>query len=135
VLVQSHVPGEALQLDVTWTGDPRVTVAGELFDHRLCVTTLPYSKWTWATLCVSESLVAFREGLQAAWFRLGHVTQWVQSDNSSAATHDVGSGKRDFNKAWLDVVGHFGSKAGTIAVGKPQQNGDVEAANAIARSG
>ena len=129
VLVQSHVPGEALQIDVTWADELGVTIGGLQFDHRLCVTTLPYSNWTWATVCLSESLMAFREGLQTAWFQLGRVAKWVQSDNSSAATHDLGSGKREFNKPWLDVVGHFGSKPRTIAVGTPQQNGDVEAAN------
>jgi len=129
VLVQSHVPGEALQIDVTWADELKVTIAGAPFEHRLCVTTLPYSNWTWATVCISESFMAFREGLQAAWFQLGHVAAWVQSDNSSSATHDLGGGKRTFNKAWADVVAHFGSKPRTIAVGEPRQNGDVEAIN------
>ena len=123
------MPGEALQVDVTWADELEVTIAGVQFNHRLCVAVLPYSNWVWATVCLSESLMAFREGMQAAWFQLGHVAMWVQTDNSSSATHDVGGGGRDINKTWSDVVEHFGSKPRTTAIRSPEQNGDVEASN------
>lgn len=129
VLIQSHVPGEALQVDVTWADELNVTIAGDAFTHRLCVTVLPFSNWAWATVCLSESLMAFHEGLQAAWFQLGHVAKWVQTDNSAVATHNMGKNQRDFNQKRRDIVRHFGSEPRKTAIATPQQNGDVEAAN------
>ncbi|MEN0064313.1 MAG: hypothetical protein AAGA48_19345 [Myxococcota bacterium] len=64
------------------------------------VVTLPYSQWTWATVC-----------------------------RSTAATHDLGAGKRDFNADYQEFMDHLGIKPRTIAVGKSNQNGPVEARN------
>ncbi len=90
---------------------------------------LPYSNWQWATTCHSESLLALRRGLQSALFRLGRLPVWLQTDNSTAATHDVPSGRRTFNTDYVSLVEHFGLKPRTIGVGKSNQNGDVEALN------
>ena len=55
--------------------------------------------------------------------------QWLQTDNSTAATHELSTGKRDFNADYIALVDHFGLKARTIGIGKKEQNGDVEAAH------
>ncbi|MFQ5472512.1 MAG: hypothetical protein ACE5FA_06470, partial [Dehalococcoidia bacterium] len=52
-----------------------------------------------------------------------------QTDNSTAATHRVKSGKRDFNEEYVSLVEHFKMKPRTTAVGQKEQNGDVEASN------
>jgi len=55
------------------------------------------------------------------------VPSWHQTDNSTAATHDLPSGKRDFNEDYISLMQHLGMQPRTIAIGKKEQNGDVEA--------
>jgi transposase len=124
---QEHRPGEAMQTDFTSANELGVTVAGAQFPHLLCHPVLPYSNWEWATVARSESTLALTRGVQAAVFRLGRVAEYLQTDNSSAATHDLGQGKRQFNDEYLALVGHLGMKPRTTAVGAKEQNGDVEA--------
>jgi hypothetical protein len=124
---QDHRPGEAMQTDFTWGTELGITIRGEPFDHLICHPVLPFSNWEWVTVCHSESLAAMRRGVQEALFRLGHVPEWHQTDNSTAATHDLRTGKRAFNEAYVAMVTHFGMKPRTIEVGKKEQNGDVEA--------
>lgn len=126
---QEHRPGEAMQTDFTWATELEITIQGEPFPHMLCHPVLPYSNWEWATICRSESLSALRKGVQAALVRLGRVPKYHQTDNSTAATHDLATGKRGFNDDYLALVRHFGMKARTTGVGKKEQNGDVEALN------
>ncbi len=90
---------------------------------------LPYSNWQHVTVCLSESFLALKRGLQAALFELGRVPEWVQTDNSTAATHELADGGRGFNEDYEDLVEHLGMKARTIGVGKKEQNGDIEAAH------
>jgi transposase len=130
IFPQTHQPGEVLQLDWTHAKELGVTIAGQPLDHLLCQAVLPYSNWQWATRCQSESLMSLRTGLQAALFRLGKVTKVLQTDNSSAATHQIsGAGKREFNPEFLSLVAHYGLTPRTIHVGAPNENGDVESHN------
>ncbi|MBK6514308.1 MAG: hypothetical protein IPG04_09340 [Polyangiaceae bacterium] len=62
VLAQQHRPGEASQVDFTWATSLGVTIMGALFVHMLCVFTLPFSNWQWASVCLGESLSALRRG-------------------------------------------------------------------------
>jgi hypothetical protein len=126
---QEHRPGEAMQTDFTHCEELRVTIAGEQFPHQLCHTVLPFSNWEWATVCHSESVMALRRGVQTGLFKLGRVPEWHQTDNSTAATHDLATGKRGFNDEYQRVMDHFGMKPRTIGVGASNQNGDVEALN------
>jgi hypothetical protein len=115
----------------------RVTIAGELFAHLLCVFVLPFSNWQWATVCLSESMAALRRGIQAALFQLGGVPQFSQTDNSTAATHRIPSSqeaqveghRRPFNAEYLALMRHFGMKPRTTEIGAKEQNGDVEASH------
>jgi hypothetical protein len=137
MFTQVHRPGEACQVDFTEVVSLRVTVAGELFAHLLCVFTLPFSNWQWATVCMSESLAALRRGIQAALFQLGAVPLFVQTDNSTAATHRIPSGeearvegrRRPFNADYLALVRHFTMTPRTTEIGAKEQNGDVEASH------
>ena len=128
---QAHRPGEALQTDCTHATELEVTIGGEPFAHLLCHSVLPYSNWEWATVCQSESLAALRCGVQATLFRLGCVPAVHQTDNSTAATHELGAGRRGFNAEYLAVMAHFGLRPRTIAVGAKEQNGDVEASHRV----
>lgn len=126
---QEHRPGEAAQTDFTHGTELGVTISGIAFVHLLCHFVLPYSNWEWVTVCLSESLLALRRGVQAALFRLGKHPAWHQTDNSTAATHDVPNGRRKFNAEYASMIEHFGMKPRTIEVGAKEQNGDVEASH------
>jgi len=130
---QEHRPAEAMQTDFTNCDELGVTIAGEALAHLLCHPVLPYSNWEWATVCHSESLMALRRGVQAALFKLGRVPVWHQTDNSTAATHELAKGKRGFNEDYQRMMDHLGMKPRTIEVGKSNQNGDVEALNGAAK--
>jgi len=132
---QEHRPGEAMQTDFTSANELGITIAGEPFDHLLCHSVLPYSNWEWVTPCFSESLLALHRGVQGAVFRLGRRPQFHQTDNSTAATHNLASGKRGeaasgkrgFNADYEGLMRHLGMEPRTIGVGCKEQNGDVEA--------
>jgi hypothetical protein len=126
---QEHRPGEALQTDFTWCNELCITLSGEPFAHKLCHSVLPYSNWQWATVCLSESILALRHQIQHVAFRLGRVPQYHQTDHSSAATHYLASGGHQFNEDYVKMVRYFQMEPRTTAVGEKEQNGDVEAAN------
>ena len=127
---QDWEPGRALQLDWTRAGELAVSIAGVPFEHLLCHAVLPYSNWEWATVCRSESLLSLRQGLQASLQQLGQVTQELRMDNSSAATHRIGSGaERDFNSEFASLCAHYGLVPKTIGINCPNENGDVESSN------
>ena len=128
---QEHRAGEAAQTDFTWCNELGITIDGEAFGHMLCHVVLPYSNWEWATVCHSESMAALRRGVQEALFRLGRVPEYHQTDNSTAATHELGgdSGERGFNEEYLALMRHLEMKPRTIQVGEKHQNGDVESLN------
>lgn len=128
---QAHRPGEAIQTDFTHSAELGVTIGGEPFAHQLCHSVLPYSNWEWATVCQSESMSALRRGVQSTLFRLGSVPAFHQTDNSTAATHDLRTGKRGFNAEYLAIMAHFGIKPRTTGIGEKEQNGDVEASNGV----
>jgi hypothetical protein len=126
---QEHRPGEASQTDFTHASVLGITIRGEPYPHQLCHLALPYSNWSWGTPCRSESMAALFEGMQEALWELGGVPQVSQTDNSTAATHDLRTGKRGFNAEYLRLVGHYGMRPRTTGVGEKEQNGDVESLN------
>lgn len=126
---QQHRPGEAAQTDFTATTELGMRMQGELYAPLLCHFVLPYSNWEWARGCASESFLALKNGIQEAVYRLGKVPEWHQTDHSTGATHQVRQGRRAFNLDYLDLMAHLGMKPRTIAVGKKEQNGTVEAQN------
>lgn len=139
---QHHRPGELAQTDFTEATSLAVTIGGVAFAHMLCVFMLPFSNWQWATVCLSESIMAIRRGVQAALFQLGRVPKIHQTDNSTAATRRISKierealpdKKRPFNKDYLALMRHFGMTPRTTAVGKKEQNGDVEASHRALKS-
>lgn len=126
---QEHRPGERAQTDFTSGNVLGITIAGEALAHLLCHVVLPYSNWEWATVCRSESLAALRRGVQEAFFELGFVPKEHQTDNSTAATHDLRTGKRGFNEEYEALMRHLSMAPVTTGVGEKEQNGDVEALN------
>jgi len=135
-LEQDHRPGEVLQTDGTWMNTLGITMGGQAFPHILIHSVLPYSNWEWGRVAQSESLLAIRLGLQSALAQLGHVPAIHQTDNTTAATHQLGPEMRDqalaergYNDEYLQLLAHFGMQPRTIHVAAPNENGDIEAAN------
>ena len=126
---QVHRPGEAMQTDFTWGTELGITIGTEAFDHMICHSVLPFSNWEWVSVCRSESMASIRRGVQESVFQLGHTPKFHQTDNSTAATHDLQTGKRGFNEEYASMVRHFGMEPRTIAVGEKEQNGDIESSN------
>lgn len=132
ILEQVHRAGEVLQSDGVWLTELGVTLAGELFRHVLIHCTLAYSNWEWGTVAQSESLLAYQRALQASLVKLGAVPQYHQTDNSSAVTHQVSRSaetERGYNLAYLALLKHYGLTPRTIHIGRPEENGDIEASN------
>jgi hypothetical protein len=135
-LDQVHQAGEVLQTDGTWMNDLGISLQGEPFEHLVIHSVLPYSNWEWGRVVQSESLLAIRLGLQSALSKLGHVPKIHQTDNTSAATHNLGPKGRDqtpeergFNAEYLQLLAHYGMEPRTIHVNSPNENGDVESLN------
>lgn len=75
--------------------------------------------------------MAIRRGVQKAVFSFCRVPRYHQTDHSTAATHELSSGKRGFNEEYAALMGHLGMTPRTTGVGKKEQNGDVEALNGV----
>lgn len=129
---QEHRPGEALQSDFTWATELGVTIGGVALPHMLCHTVLPYSNWESATVCWSEAMDSLQRGVQTALVRLGRAPRFHQTDNSTAATHQLGGSQgRGYNDQYLGFCAHYGMTARTTGVGKKEQNGDSEASHRV----
>lgn len=127
---QVHVAGECIQTDWTNANELEATIAGKDFPHLLVHSVLPCSNWQWAMPCASESSLSLRSGLQGALWELGGVPLFSQTDQSSTATHQLkrDESRRGFNTDYLALCHHLSLEPRTIAVGNPNQNGDIEAA-------
>jgi hypothetical protein len=131
-LSQVHRPGEVMQTDGTWLTELGVTIRGQPLKHLLIHCVLPYSNWEWGAIAQSESLLALQRGLQSSLLKLGYVPEYHQTDNSSAAVcrvQGLAGQEPVYTQGYLELLTHFGLKPQTIAVGCPQQNGDIEASN------
>jgi hypothetical protein len=135
-LEQIHHPGEVLQTDGTFMNELKVTLQQEPFEHLLIHSVLPYSNWEWGRVVQSESLLAIRLGLQSALIKLGHLPKAHQTDNTTAATHNLGTDGREkspqergFNEEYLQLLAHYGLEARSIHLASPNENGDIESSN------
>ena len=136
ILPQEHQPGEALQTDGTWMTELGITLSGQPFPHLLIHSVLPYSNWEWGRVAQSESLLAIQLGLYATLEQLGFVPRIHQTDNTTAATHELGPqvaggtrATRGFNEAYLQMLAELGMEPRTIHLECSNENGDIEAAN------
>ena len=135
-LAQVHEPGEIMELDGTWMTKLEVIIQGQKFKHMLIHCVLSYSNWEWGRIVQSESLGAVRLGLQSTLLKLGYVPRIVQTDNSSAATRQLGvrektegNIRRTYTRDYLHLLEHYGLEPQNIHVGNPNENADVESSH------
>jgi len=128
---QVREPGESMQLDWTDANQLGVTICGKPYPHKLCHSVLPYSNAEWAVPCQSESTSSLIVGSQDAYREFGGITERLQTDQSSTATHQLckDSKKRVYNELYLALCDHLTVKPRTTAVDCPDQNGDIESMN------
>jgi len=132
---QQHPPGREAAIDFTNCTSLGVTIAGELFVHLLFQFVLSFSKWRWVTIAFGETFEALVSGLHGALWELGGVPAVLRSDNLSAATHALPSGGRELNRRFAAVLQHYDIRSTRIEPGKSNQNGVVEKANDLLKSG
>ncbi len=127
---QVHHPGELAQSDFTRMGRLGITIAGRAFDHMIFHFVLTYSNWETGTVCYSESYESLGQGLQNALWDLGGVPKAHQTDQLTAAIHqlrkDEGAGKEEFTKRYRDLLAHYDVEPRKIQVRRPNENGDIE---------
>ena len=135
-LAQLHEPGEIMEMDGTWLTKLGVTIQGQSFKHMLIHCVLSYSNWEWGRVVQSESLGAVRLGLQSSLIELGYVPRILQTDNSSAATRQLGiregaeeNNRRTYTRDYLHLLDHYGLEPQTIHLDNPNENADVESSH------
>lgn len=132
-LPQTRRPGEVMQTDGTWMNSLGVTIAGEPFPHILIHSVLVYSNWEWGRVAQSESFLALQLGVQSTLEELGHVPAIHQTDQATAATHQLREagegGTWRYNDAYAGLMAELGMEPRTTHVRSPDENGDIEAAN------
>lgn len=137
-LEQVREPGRLMQTDGMWMTEFGITIQGEPLDHLLIHSVLVYSNWEWGTVAQSESLLAISRGFQEAVRELRHVPQVHQTDNTTAATHDLREVSEDvestdsgrvYNEHYRALLDHYRVEPRTTHLDCPDENGDIEAAN------
>lgn len=122
---QEHHPGRLSQSDYTHMGDLNITLDKQPFEHLLYHFTLTKSNWETGSICFSESFESLSEGLQRAFWELGGVTEYHQTDCLTTAVNKAGN-PEVFTKRYTALMNHYRIKPKRINPGKAHENGDVE---------
>jgi len=122
---QEHHPGRLSQSDFTHMGDLDITINKQPFDHLLYHFTLTKSNWETGSICFSESFESLSEGMQRAFWELGGVTEYHQTDCLTTAVNKDGN-PEVFTKRYTALMDHYRMRPRRINPGKAHENGDVE---------
>lgn len=125
IFCQNILPGRQSQSDWTDMRSLCIEVAGKPFPHLLFHFMLPYSQWEHVTLCHTESLATLTAGYENAVWVLGGVPPEHRTDNLSAATQALGSG-REFTLRWKEFLSHYVVEPSRNNPGESHENGSIE---------
>ena len=124
---QEHHPGELAQSDFTHMSDLGVTLARQAFPHLIFHFVLTYSNWESGTVCFGENYESLSAGLQTALWELGGVPQAHQTDQLSAAVHQLDDEEKEaFTQRYRGLLSHYGIQPRKTQPRSPNENGDVE---------
>ncbi|MCA9438127.1 MAG: IS21 family transposase [Candidatus Omnitrophica bacterium] len=124
---QEHHPGRLSQSDFTHMSDLEITIDRQPFPHLLFHFVLTYSNWETVTICYGENYESLSQGIQNALWELGGVPQAHQTDQLTAAVHQLdGAEKEEFTSRYRGLMSHYGLQPKKIQAGKANENGDVE---------
>lgn len=122
---QVHKPGDLGSADFTHMDELKVTIQGLLYSHLVFHFVLTYSNWESVTLCYSENLESFGEGLQNALWQLGGSPDRLRTDRLTAAMSNFGNQPK-FGTRYQALLDHYGIEGTKIQASCPNENGDVE---------
>jgi transposase InsO family protein len=125
---QEHPPGRMGLSDFTDMSELAITIAGELFKHRLYHFRLAFSGFTHAHVVLGgESFVALAEGLQNALWALGGGPQQHRSDSLSAAFRNLDQRtQEDLTRRYEELCAHYGMTPSRNNRGLAHENGSIE---------
>ena len=125
---QEHPPGREAQIDFTHCNSLGVSIGGRPYRHLLFQLVLSHSGWRYAEVVAGETFLALKQGLQNALWHLGAAPQVIRSDNTSALTHKIKSG-RALNDSYAELPQHCGMESTRTNSGEAHENGVAEQAH------
>jgi len=129
MFLQRHIAGDMGISDYTWMNKLKITLAGELFEHKLYHYRLVYSGWTYVQVCLGgESFESLSSGLQNAFWRSGGVPATHRTDSLSAAFNNH-SEEEVLTERYRKLCQHYSVKATRNNKGVAHENGAIESAH------
>ena len=128
MFLQQHQPGVLGISDFTLLKGQPITIAGQVFEHRLFHFRLPYSGWCHVEVIHGgESFVALAEALQNALEACGGVPAEHRTDSLSACFRNRdGSYASDYTSRYSELCAHLGVIATRNNRGVAHENGAIE---------
>ena len=128
MFLQKHSPGVLGISDFTLLKGKPITIAGQVFEHRLFHFRLPYSGWCHVEVIHGgESFVALAEALQNALEACGGVPAEHRTDSLSACFRNRdGSYASDYTSRYSELCAHLGVIATRNNRGVAHENGAIE---------
>ena len=125
---QVHKPGNLCSSDFTRMGELNITIQGHPFPHMFYHFVLTYSNWESVTLCYSENLESFSEGLQNALWDLGGVPLNHLTDRLTAAMKNFANQVK-FGARYQALLDHYKLSGMKTQPYSGNENGDAEQAH------
>ena len=123
---QNHIPGEMGISDYTWVNQLNITIAGELFAHKLYHYRLVFSGWTYVQVILGgESFESLSSGLQNAMWRSGGVPTTHRTDSLSAAFKNH-TQEEVLTQRYEKLCKHYGLVATRNNKGVAYENGGLK---------
>lgn len=123
---QIKQPGRMGLSDFTLLKNATITLAGEVFNHRLYHYRLAFSGWRYVkVICGGESFTALSTGLQNALWRSGGAPKEHRTDSLSAAFNNLAE-KEALTVRYHHLCHHYGIEPTRNNLGKSHENGAIE---------
>ena len=123
---QVKEPGCLGLSDFTVLKQATITLAGEVFDHRLYHYRLAFSGWTYVkVICGGESFTALSTGLQNTLWRSGGSPQEHRTDSLSAAFNNLHE-QQMLTARYHELCRYYGIEASRNNLGQSHENGSIE---------
>jgi len=129
IFLQRHSPGDMGISDYTWMNKLNITLAGEVFEHKVYHYRLVYSGWTYIQVILGgESFESLSSGLQNAFWRSGGVPTSHRTDSLSAAYKNH-SEQTLLTKRYEKLCKHYHVTPTRNNKGVAHENGAIESPN------
>ena len=126
---QTHEPGAMALCDYTWMNALEITIANQLFTHKLFHYRLIYSSWTYVQVVFGgESFASLSSGLQNAFWRSGGVPKEIRTDSLSAAFNNHYE-QQVYTERYQKLCKFYQVQASRNNRGVAHENGGIESPN------